>query len=73
MDLNWRKTASEMLLATGGDFSYTIFRPGDSGYWSLGRTHKEEGVMELLWDKFETVDDAKAYAAQDYGTQAGQL
>lgn len=71
MDLNWKKTASEMLLAVGGDFSYTIFRNGDSGYWTLGRTHKDDGVMETLWAKFDSPDTAKAYAAEDYDVQAG--
>jgi hypothetical protein len=73
MKLTWKKTASEMILATGGDYTYSIFRQGDSGYWSLGRTHKEEGVMESLWKKFETVDEAKNYADQDHEVQAEQL
>ena len=68
MELNWKKTASEMLLATGGDFCYTIFRNG--GYWELGRTHKDEGNMESLYKKFKDVDEAKAYAAKDHDVQS---
>lgn len=66
MDLNWRKTASEMILAQGGDYSYTIFRTGDSGYWTLGRTHKEEGIMLTVGKRFTSVDEAKAQASTDY-------
>lgn len=70
MELTWKNTASEMILANGGDYTYTIFRQGDSGYWTLGRTHKEAGVMETLWKKFETVDEAKSYADKDCEVQA---
>jgi len=59
-----------MQLASGGGFTYSIFRPGgDSGYWTLGRTHAEDGIMETLWNKFESVEDAQAYAENDYEAQ----
>ena len=43
MELTWKNTASEMILANGGDYTYTIFRQGDSGYWTLGRNHEKQG------------------------------
>lgn len=66
MKLNWRKTASEMTLASVGDFSYTIFRRGDSGYFTLGRTSIHDGIMVTVGNKFLTQEDAEVQALKDY-------
>jgi hypothetical protein len=69
MDLNWRNTASEMKIATAGKFVYSIFRPGDSGYWSVGRTHAEDAIMVTVGTKFETLENAQDAASTDYELQ----
>jgi hypothetical protein len=69
MNLEWKTSASGMLLTQGSEYTYTIFRNGDSGYWTLGRTHKDEGVMVTLWSKFATVEAAEDYAQADYDVQ----
>ena len=61
-----------MQLASGGGFTYSIFRPGgDSGFWTLGRTSAEDGIMVTLWNKFTNVEDAQNYAEEDYEVQTG--
>ena len=68
--LNWKITASGMLLANGGGFTYTIWRPGgDSGFWTLGRTSADEGVMLPLGKRFVSEEDAKMAAEEDYQGQ----
>jgi hypothetical protein len=64
--LNWRTTASEMMLSAGNNNTYSIFRQGGSGYWTLGRTSSDTGVMTTIANNFAAVADAQAAAETDY-------
>ena len=55
-----------MKIATAGRYVYSLFRPGDSGYWSVGRTHAEDAIMVTIGEKFETLENAQDAASTDY-------
>jgi hypothetical protein len=64
--LNWKTYPSGMQVAHGNYYAYSISRMGDSGYWTLGRTHADDGIMITLSNKCACPEDAYTIAETDY-------
>jgi hypothetical protein len=71
MALNWKTSASGMQLTQSSDYTYTI-SGGDGGYYTLGRTSAQDGVMVVLGKQFVTAADAQAAAETDYEKMTAQ-